>query len=67
VRGLARQLGGVIEVSMDPGRPDVATETTVFEVKPRSDLERGAQQAVAFSGRCGLAAGACGTGADVAA
>lgn len=51
---LARQLGGIIEVHMRPGRADVATPRIVFEVEPRRTLEKGAQEAVAYAARCGL-------------
>lgn len=51
---LALQLGGKREKRTPYGRADVATETTVFEVEPRSTWQTGVQQALAYSAGLGL-------------
>lgn len=53
---LARQLGGVPEVTLPVGRADVATSTDVYEVEPVKSWRYGARQAFGYAGMTGMAA-----------
>jgi hypothetical protein len=54
IAALARQVGGVPEVTLPVGRADVATNTHVFEVEPARSWRVGARQAFSYGGMTGL-------------
>ncbi len=51
---LAKQVHGLIEVSLPIGRADVATETDVFEVEPFRSWGAGIQQVLSYAAQTGM-------------
>lgn len=46
---LARDVGGITEVTLPYGRADVATATTVFEVEGKENWRTGVRQVLAYA------------------